>query len=278
MIRVGLVGFGMAGRVFHGPLISSVDGFELAAVVERNTNNAAARYPGITTYRSLEALLADSSLGLFVVATPSGSHFQVAKQILEAGKNVVVDKPMSTTAAEIAQLMKQAAAKNLLLVPFHNRRWDSDFLTIQKLLHDGSLGRLVYYESRFDRWRPDPPSDRLWKEDPAAGGGVLLDLGTHIADQALTLFGLPEAVAADVLCERDWARANDAFTVRLRYPSFPPQRPGSVAGDPSFSVVLGANCLSSPPGPRFHLRGTKGNYWKLGLDPQEAGSTKSRES
>jgi predicted dehydrogenase len=259
MIRVGLVGFGMAGRVFHGPLISSVDGLELAAVVERSTSNAAARYPGITTYRTLEAMSADSSLGLFVVATPSGSHFQVAKQILLAGKNVIVDKPMSTTAAEIAQLMKLAAAKNLLLIPFHNRRWDSDYLTIQKLLQDGSLGRLVYYESRFDRWRPDPPSDRLWKEDPSSGG-VLLDLGTHIADQALALFGLPEAVAADVLCERDWARVNDAFTARLHYPGF--------------SVVLGANCLSSPPGPRFHLRGTKGNYWKLGLDPQEAALNK----
>jgi predicted dehydrogenase len=274
MIRVGLVGFGMAGRVFHGPLISSVDGLELAAVVERSTNNATARYPGITTYRSLEAMLADSSLGLFVVATPSGTHFQVAKQILEAGKNVVVDKPMSTTSAEIAQLIQLAAAKNLLLIPFHNRRWDSDFLTIKKLLQDGSLGRLVYFESRFDRWRPDPPSDRLWKEDPSAGGGVLLDLGTHIADQALALFGLPEAVAADVLCERDWARANDAFTVRLRYHGFPPQRQRPVAGDPGFTVVLGANCLSSPPGPRFHLRGTKGNFWKLGLDPQEAALNK----
>jgi scyllo-inositol 2-dehydrogenase (NADP+) len=250
----------MAGRVFHGPLISSVDGLELAAVVERSTNNAAERYPGIVTYRSLDDLLADSSLGLFVVATPSGTHFQLAKQILLAGKNVIVDKPMSTTSAEIAQLMALAAAKNLLLLPFHNRRWDSDFLTIRKLLRDGSLGRLVYCESRFDRWRPDPPSDRLWKEDPSAGGGVLLDLGTHIADQALTLFGLPQAVAADVLCERDWARANDAFTVRLRYPGF--------------TVVLGANCLSSPPGPRFHLRGTKGNYWKLGLDPQEAALNK----
>jgi predicted dehydrogenase len=145
MIRVGLVGFGMAGRVFHGPLISSVDGFELAAVFERSTNNAAARYPSIVTYRSLDDLLADSSLGLFVVATPSGTHFQVAKQILLAGKNVIVDKPMSTTSAEIAQLMELAAAKNVLLIPFHNRRWDSDFLTIKKILHDGSLGRLVYF-------------------------------------------------------------------------------------------------------------------------------------
>ena len=256
MIRVGLIGFGMAGRVFHGPLLSSVDGLELASVLERSTDNAAKRYPGIKIYRSLEPMLADSSLDLFVVATPSGTHSEVACQVLKAGKNVVVDKPMSTTSAEIAQLMELAAAKSALLFPFFNRRWDSDFQTIQKLLREGFLGRLVYLESRFDRWRPSQPTDRLWKEDPALGGGVLMDLGTHVADQALALFGAPQAVAADVLCEREWARANDAFAIRLRYPGF--------------SVVLGANSLSAPPRPRFHLRGTKGNFWKWGLDPQEA--------
>ncbi|MGD0859720.1 MAG: Gfo/Idh/MocA family oxidoreductase [Terracidiphilus sp.] len=256
MIRVGLVGFGMAGRVFHAPLISSVEGLELAAVVERSSSNAAERYPGITTYRSLEAMLADSSLDLFVVATPSGTHFQVARQILEAGRNVVVDKPVAVVSSEVAQLMELAAARGVLLIPFFNRRWDGDFQTVRELLRGGSLGRLVYLESRFDRWRPNPPSDRLWKEDPSAGGGVLLDLGTHLADQALALFGKPESVAAEVLCERGWARASDAFTLRLRYPGL--------------SVVLGANSLSSPPGPRFHLRGDQGNYCKLGLDPQEA--------
>jgi predicted dehydrogenase len=260
MIRVGLVGFGMAGRVFHAPLISSVEGLELAAVVERSSNKAAERYPGITTYRSLDAMLADSSLDLFVVATPSGTHFQVARQILEAGKNVVVDKPVALASSEVAQLMELASARGVLLIPFFNRRWDGDFQTIRELLRGGSLGRIVYLESRFDRWRPDPPSDRLWKEDPSAGGGVLLDLGTHIADQALALLGKPEAVAAEVLCERNWARANDAFTLRLRYPAF--------------SVVLGANSLSSPPRPRFHLRGDQGNYCKLGLDPQEAALNK----
>ena len=251
MIRAGLVGFGMGGRVFHAPLLSSVEGLELAAIVERTSNKAAERYPGITTYRSLEEMLADDSLGLFVVTTPSGTHFQVAKQILEAGKNVVVDKPTSVTSAEIAQLMELASANGALLIPFHNRRWDSDFRTIQKLLHEGHLGRLVHFESRFDRWKPIVPTDRLWKEDLAQGGGNLLDLGTHIGDQALMLFGKPEAVSADVLRERDGQGANDAFNVRLRYPGL--------------TVTL-----SLPARPRFHLRGTKGNYTKLGLDPQEA--------
>ena len=260
MIRVGLVGFGMAGRVFHAPLISSVEGLELAAVLERHTDKAAERYPGIATHRSLEAMIADTSLDLFVVATPSGTHFDLAKQILEAGKNVIVDKPMSTKSAGIANLMKIARSTGSLLIPFHNRRWDSDFQTIRELLHAQSLGRLVALESRFDRWRPAAPTDRLWKEDPSLGGGVLLDLGTHIGDQALALFGKPEAIYADVRCEREWARANDAFTIRLRY-----------AG---YTVILGANSLSSPPGPRFHMRGTKGNYWKIGLDPQEAALNK----
>jgi predicted dehydrogenase len=249
----------MAGRVFHGPLISSVEGLELAAVMERSSNKAAERYPGITTYRSLEEMLEDASLGLFVVAVPSGSHFEVARKILKAGKNVVVDKPMCTTSAEIAELIEMAAVKKVLLTPFQNRRWDSDFQTIQKLLLEGSLGRLVYFESRFDRWRPAPPTDRLWKEDPSSGG-VLLDLGPHLADQVLALFGKPEAVWADVLCEREWARASDSFTLRMRYPGF--------------TVVLGANCLSLPARPRYHLRGTKGNYSKSGLDPQEAALNK----
>jgi scyllo-inositol 2-dehydrogenase (NADP+) len=261
LLRVGIVGFGMSGRVFHGPLVSSIDGLELAAVLERSTTHAAGRYPGVKTYHTLDEMLADSSLGVFVVTTPSGSHFEVARQIVEAGRSVVVDKPMSVTSAQIAELVRLAAARNVILAPFHNRRWDSDFLTIRKLLHEGSLGRLVAFGSRFDRWRPSKPTDRLWKETAELGGGVLLDLGTHIADQALALFGKPESISADVRCEREWATVNDAFTIHLGY------RDG-------LAVILGANSLSLPAGPRFHLRGTRGNYWKYGLDPQEAALNK----
>jgi predicted dehydrogenase len=249
----------MAGRVFHGPLLSSVEGIRLAAVMERSTSKGAERYPGLKTYRSVDEMLADATLDLFVVATPSGTHFEVARQILGAGRNVVVDKPMAVHSSQIAELIALAKEKKVFLAPFQNRRWDSDFLTIQKVLHEGSLGRLVHFESRFDRWRPNAPTDRLWKEDPDSGG-VLLDLGTHIADQALTLFGKPEAICAQVLREREWARASDGFEIRLRYPGF--------------AVVLGSNSLSLPAGPRFHLRGTEGNYWKHGLDPQEAALNK----
>ena len=254
MIRVGLVGFGMAGRVFHAPLISSVEGLEFAAVVERHSDNAAERYPGITTYRTLDEMLADKSLGLLVVATPSGTHFETASQALKAGKNLVVDKPMSVTSGEIAQLIAVAKAGGSLLMPFHNRRWDSELQTIKKLLHEGHLGRLVYIESRLDRWRPGT-TRRPWKDAPEQGGGVLLDLGTHLVDQALSLLGKPLGVSAEVLRERDGEGANDSFTIRLRYPGM--------------SITLGANNLSSPAGARFHLRGTKGNFRKKSADLQE---------
>jgi predicted dehydrogenase len=200
-------------------------------------------------------MLADSSLELIVVTTPNDSHFEYARQALEAGKNVVVDKPMCVSSAEIAQLMKLATARGVMLAPFHSRRWDSDFLTLKKLLQDGPLGRLVYFESNMDRWRPAPTARMPWKNEPAQGG-LLLDLGTHLADQPLALFGNPEAVDAEIKRERDGEGANDCFTLRLRYPGM--------------TVVVSANTLSTLERHRYHLRGAKGNYWKRGIDPQEA--------
>jgi len=260
MIRVGLIGFGMGSRVFHAPLLSSVEGLELGAVMERSSNKAAERYPGIKIYRSVPEMLADTSLGLFVVATPNGTHYTLAKEILSAGRSVVVDKPMTLTSAEAAELIELARTHNVLLAPFQNRRWDGDFLTVRQLLHEGALGRLVSFESRFDRWRPAPLTERLWKESSEAGGGTLLDLGPHLADQALVLFGKPEAVSADVRREKSRPGVNDAIDIRLRYPGL--------------MVTLGANSLSLPAGPRFHLRGTQGGYLKFGVDPQEAALTK----
>ncbi len=156
MIRVGLVGFGLAGRVFHAPLISSIDGLELAAVVERTSDKAAERYPGITIYRTVDELLADSTIRLIVVASPNGTHFEIALQALEAAKNVVVDKPAAVTSGEIAQLVELAGGVGLQLIPFHNRRFDGDFRTVQTLLHNKQLGQLVHFESTHDRWRPGP--------------------------------------------------------------------------------------------------------------------------
>jgi len=255
MIRVGLVGFGMAGRVFHAPLISSVDGLELAAVVERHTDEAAARYPGIKTYRSLEAMLADATLDLFVVATPTGSHFEVTRQILEAGKNVVVDKPVAVGSDEIAQLMTLATERKVMLCPFHELRWNNNLRTVQKLLHEGSLGRLVHVEMNWDRWRPTPRPER-WREQLVHGAGILLDLGTHMIDQSLVLFGFPLAVGAEIERERDGEGPEDFFTLRLRYTRL--------------TVELASTSLGALARPAVHLHGTKGNYWKLSFDPQDA--------
>ena len=254
MIRVGLVGFGLGGRVFHAPLISSVEGLELAAVVERSSDDAAERYQGITTYRSVDELLADGSIKLVVVATPNASHFSIAMQALEAAKSVVVDKPVALSSGEIQQLSELAGGIGLHLFPFHNRRFDSDFKTLQKVIHEHQLGRLVHLASNFDRWRPSTVR-RRWKEEPEQGG-LLFDIGTHLVDQALVLFGSPAAVSAEVRRERDGDGSSDSFRIRLDY----------LTG---FSVTLGSNLLSSLAGPRFHLRGTRGNFWKWGLDPQE---------
>ena len=175
-------------------------------------------------------------------------------QALEGAKNVVVDKPLALSSGEIAQLANLAGGIGLRLFPFHNRRFDSDFQTIKKVIDEHSLGRLVHFESYFDRWRPGL-STRAWKEE-AEQGGILLDLGTHVVDEALMLFGLPSSVGAEVGRERDSDGANDSFTIRLHY----------LTG---FAATLGANCLSSQPRPRVHLRGTRGNYRKWGLDSQE---------
>jgi predicted dehydrogenase len=166
---------------------------------------------------------------------------------------------MCVTSAEVAELITLAAAKGLLLAPFHSRRFDSDFLTLKKLLHDAPLGRLVYFESTMDRWRPAPTARMPWKNDPAQGG-LLLDLGTHLADQPLALFGLPEGIDAEIKRERDGEGANDSFTIRLRYPDL--------------TVVVSANTLSTIERPRYHVRGTRGNYLKTGIDPQEAALSK----
>ncbi|WP_263358219.1 Gfo/Idh/MocA family oxidoreductase [Acidicapsa ligni] len=255
MIRVGLVGFGMAGKVFHAPMITAVDGLELAAVVERHTRNAELMYPDITTYTSLEAMLADTTLELIVVATPNTLHVPQAHEALAAGRHVVVDKPVGITPAEIADLIAHAKEVGRYVMPYHNRRWDNGFRTLKKLLHEERLGEIVSFEATFDRWRPLPRGS-AWRETAGPGSGILLDLGTHLVDEALQLFGLPLSVSAEVICERPWAVANDSFTVRLRYSHM--------------TATLTANCLAAMPRPHYNVRGTRGGYLKWGLDPQEA--------
>ena len=256
MVRVGLIGFGFAGRVFHANVIEAVEGLELATIVQRSGESAAAAFPQVRIVRSVEEMLADATIRLVVVATPNTTHLPIARQCLLAGRDVVVDKPIALSSSEAAQLVQLARASGRLLSVYQNRRFDGDFLTVQKLLATGRLGQVVMFESHYDRYRLAPRL-QAWREDGSAGGGVLLDLGAHLVDQALVLFGLPQSIWASVRRERAGARSDDAFDIYLQY----------AAG---FGIWLRASCLARAPGPRFTIYGTQGTFRKFGIDPQEA--------
>src|ERR1700678_268577 len=254
-IRVGLIGFGFAGRIFQSNVIEAVEGLELAAIVQRSGSSAATAFPHAKIVPSVEALLEDSSIQLVVVATPNASHLPIARQCRLADRDVVVDKPFALNSGEAAELIQLARSRHRLLSVYQNRRWDGDFQTVRKLLDSDQLGRLVKFESHYDRYRLAPRL-HAWREDGSPGGGVLFDLGSHLADQALVLFGVPQSVWASVRVEREGARSDDAFDLYLHYPGL--------------SVWLRATCLAREPGARFTLNGTLGTFRKFGLDPQEA--------
>jgi scyllo-inositol 2-dehydrogenase (NADP+) len=253
-IGVGVIGFGLATRVFHAPFVSAVPGLRLHAIVERSGNAAQAAYPNAGVVRSVEELLGDSAVSLVVVATPNETHYRLARQALLAGKHVVIDKPFAATSAEARDLIEIAVAGSLVLAPFHNRRWDGDFLTVRKLLADGSLGRLVTFESHFDRYRPIL-REGTWKEAGGNANGLLMDLGPHLVDQVVALFGMPKTITASVRTDRDNSRIEDAFDIALGYD-------GLLAWCRSSMLACDAS-------PRFLLHGTAGSYKKYGLDPQE---------
>jgi scyllo-inositol 2-dehydrogenase (NADP+) len=256
-IRVGLIGFGFAGRVFQSNVIEAVEGLELAAIVQRSGSEAATAFPHAKIVPSVEALLEDASIQLVVVATPNASHLPIARQCLLADRHVVIDKPFALSSEEAAELIQLARQRQRLLSVYQNRRWDGDFLTVRKLLDDDQLGRLVKFESHYDRYRLAPRL-HAWREDGSPGGGVLFDLGSHLVDQALVLFGVPQSVWASVRVEREGARSDDAFDLYLHYPAS------------GLGAWLRATCLARAPGARFTLNGTLGTFRKFGIDPQEA--------
>jgi scyllo-inositol 2-dehydrogenase (NADP+) len=263
-IQVGLIGFGFAGRIFHSNVIQAVEGLELAAIVQRSGSGAATAFPQVRILTSVEELLQDSSIRLVVVATPNASHLPIARQCLLAGRDVVIDKPFALSSAEAAELIQLARDRGRLLSVYQNRRWDGDFLTVRKLLENDRVGRLVMFESHYDRFR-QLPRLHAWRDDGGPGGGVLIDLGAHLVDQALVLFGVPASVWASVRREREGARVDDAFDLYLHYPA------SHLESEPSgLSVWLRATCLACAPGARFTLNGTQGSFRKFGMDPQEA--------
>lgn len=253
-IDVGLVGFGFAGRVFHAPIIAAVPGLRLRAIVQRSGVDAASLYPETTVVKSVEKLLAIEELKLIVIATPNTSHYGLAKQCLLAGKDVVVDKPFTTNYQEAVELVEFAKQYRRLLTVFQNRRCDGDFRTIRKLVEEQRLGRIVLYESHFDRYRLQQRPG-AWREKAEPGSGVLFDLGAHLIDQAMVLFGRPTAITADVRIERDGAVVDDGFDVLLHYPKM--------------RALLRASMIAIAPELRFLIRGEKAAFVKNGLDPQE---------
>ncbi|MFD5826736.1 Gfo/Idh/MocA family oxidoreductase [Lentzea sp. NPDC060358] len=257
-MRTALVGYGLGGAAFHAPFIATTPGLELSAVVTANPKRRAevsARYPDTTLLSTLDEVWA-GDFELVVVTTPNRFHATHARQVLEHGLNVVVDKPFAGSAAEARALASIAYSRNLLLAPFHNRRWDGDFLTVQKLLAQNTLGAVHRFESRFERYRPEIKES--WKEsgDPKDLGSILYDLGTHLIDQSVALFGRPRSVHAEIATVRPTARADDDVFVSLTH-------------DNGVRSHLWMSALAADLGPRFRVLGHDAAYVKHGMDPQE---------
>jgi scyllo-inositol 2-dehydrogenase (NADP+) len=255
---VALAGYGLAGAVFHAPLIAATPGLRLTSVVTRNSERAAdvaERYPGTTVVASVDDALATRP-DVLVVATPNRAHAEVALAAIAAGAAVVVDKPLAVTARDARRVAGAANEAGVPLTVFQNRRWDGDFLTVQRLRADGALGDIWRFESRFERWRPEPKAG--WREhaDPAEGGGILLDLGPHLVDQALQLFGPPTRVRSEVRIRRPSANVDDDAFLALEH-----------AGGAVSHLWMSATAAS--PGPRYRVLGSQAAYVKDGLDGQE---------
>lgn len=262
-IRTGVVGFGLAGQIFHAAVVNETPGMEVAAIVERSGSEAATKYPGARVCRTVEEMLEDPSVQLCVVATPNHSHRTLSEACLQAGRHVVVDKPLTLTSDDAAVLGRLAREKNVLLSAYHNRRWDGDYQTVVDLLKSGRLGEPILFESHFDRFRL-APKPNAWRETEAAGGGILFDLGPHLIDQALALFGTPTSLWADVRTTRVGSEVDDAFDIQLTYENSPREELRKLR------VWLRSTMAAASPGARFTLHGTKGSFEKWGLDPQEA--------
>jgi predicted dehydrogenase len=254
MVRVGLIGFGLAGQAFHAPVIRGVPGMELACILERHGAKAKEKYPEVRVARTLDEMLSDHAIKLCVVATPNDSHFSYTKACLEAGRDVVVDKPFAPTLGEAEQLVRLAADRRRLVTVYQDRRWDGDFQTVKRLLNSGAVGAVAEYEARFDRFRLE--SKNVWREradHPAAG--VLWDLGPHLIDQALVLFGEPETIWAAAFCQRRDSKIDDSFDVHMEYSHL--------------RATLRARSIAYAPGPHLLIHGTEGSFVKYGMDPQE---------
>lgn len=253
MIRTGIVGFGFAAQTFHLPFLSILPDFDVVAVVSSNHDLVAEKLPGASYYSNIEEMLRDADLDLVVITTPNHTHYDLAKQSLEADCHVLLEKPFVVNSGQGLDLMQLAKSRGKILCPYQNRRWDGDFLTVKSLIESGELGQVRVFESHFDRFRPEVRN--RWRELPGEGTGILYDLGSHLVDQALTLFGDPEYVTARCSSLRPQSSATDYFHVTLHYPDK--------------EVLLTSSPFRSGTGTRFVVQGDKATFSCSGLDVQE---------
>ncbi len=256
-IKVGLIGFGMAGRVFHAPTIVSVPNLKLAKIREtkaEHINIIKSRYPDAAIVNDTKDILNDPDIDVVVVATPNATHFAIAKEALQAGKDVVVDKPFTVTSGEADELIALAKQKGKMLTVYHNRRWDGDFKTVKKVIESKILGTLAECEIHYDRFR-NFVRPNTWKEEGETGTGLLYDLGSHLIDQVQVLFGLPKSIMGDLRAQRPGSKIVDNFELVLNYDQL--------------KVTLKSGMLIKEPLPRYILLGHMGTFVKYGMDVQE---------
>lgn len=253
VLNVGIVGFGLSGQVFHAPFIDVNPHFHLHTIVTTGTL-AGEKYPHAKITPSFDELLTNPEIDLVIVCSPNAMHYEHASAALQATKHVIVEKPFTVNSTEAQNLIDISHTSGKFVFPFHNRRWDSDFLTIKYLITQGLLGKVVDYESRFDRYTPSIVRAG-WKYQQKEGGGTLFDLGIHLIDQAVNLLGAPEGVFCTLFNQREGSITDDSFDLKLIYPDL--------------NVTLKASVFVKEPGPRFQVHGTQGSFVKYGLDSQE---------
>jgi predicted dehydrogenase len=254
VIQTGIIGFGLAGRVFHAPFLQTNPGFRIRSIVERHRNESAENYFYARIDRDYQIMLQDEEIDLAVICVPNFLHYQVARDCLLAGKHVVIDKPFTPSSEEADDLIELAESENLKIFVYQNRRWDGDFLSVQRILSQKMIGDIVEYEAHFDRYRP-VIEKVTWRDENMPGGGILYDLGSHLIDQAMQLFGKPEGIFADIRKQRPGSQVDDYFDVHLYYPGF--------------KAILKAGMMVIKNGPHFNVTGKQGSFVKYGMDPQE---------
>ncbi|WP_054956805.1 oxidoreductase [Paenibacillus dakarensis] len=252
-IQVGIIGYGLSGSTFHAPLLTSIPDYHIRTVVSSNPEKVKRDLPRTGVVSHVDELFQDEEIAVVVVASPNATHYEYARKAIEAGKHVVVEKPFTVTSEEADTLIELAREKGVLLTVYHNRRWDNDFLTVRNLLETGALGNLSVYQVHFNRYRPKVK--QRWKEQEGPGAGELYNLGSHLIDQALYLFGKPKTIWADMRAEREGSEVIDYFHL--------------VFGYDKHRVILHSSSLVRQAGPRFELHGDKGSFLKYGQDPQE---------